>query len=174
MTLRARTRRILVRGSRAWYRWRGPKPMRPPEPPSYPSGWRTGPPHYVGLGAQKAGTSWWKSLIHRHPAVHRAGGQPKELHFFDRSWEEPFGLAVAEALAGGTPVITYPKGAMPEIVRDGETGFLVETEDEAVRALAKVGSIQRERCRRWIGERFTMDRMVTCYEQLYREIRPEA
>jgi hypothetical protein len=70
--------------------------MRPPEPPSYPSGWRTGPPHYVGLGAQKAGTSWWNSLIHRHPAVHRAGGQPKELHFFDRSWEEPFGLADIE------------------------------------------------------------------------------
>ena len=78
------------------------------------------------------------------------------------------------ALAGGTPVLTYPKGARPGIVRDGETGFWVETEDEAVRALAKVGSIQRERCRRWIGEQFTMDRMVTCYEQLYREIRPEA
>ncbi len=93
---------------------------------------------------------------------------------FPLQWEEPFGLAVAEALAGGTPVVTYPKGAMPEIVLDGETGFLVETEDEAVRALAKVGTIQRERCRRWIGERFTMDRMVTCYEQLYREIRPEA
>lgn len=92
---------------------------------------------------------------------------------FPLQWEEPFGLAVAEALAAGTPVVTYPKGAMPELVRDGETGFLVETEDEAIRALAKVETIQRESCRRWIGERFTMDRMVTCYEELYREIRPE-
>ena len=48
-----------------------------------------GPPHFVGLGAQKAGTSWWNALIHEHPLVHRAGGQPKELHFFDRAWEEP-------------------------------------------------------------------------------------
>jgi hypothetical protein len=53
----------------------------------------------VGLGAQKAGTSWWNSLIHLHPAVHRAGGQPKELHFFDRSWEEPFGEADVERYA---------------------------------------------------------------------------
>jgi hypothetical protein len=47
----------------------------------------------VGVGAQKAGTSWWNAVIHAHPAVHRAGGQPKELHFFDQSWEEPFGEA---------------------------------------------------------------------------------
>jgi hypothetical protein len=50
----------------------------------------------VGLGAQKAGTSWWNALIHRHPLVHRSGGRPKELHFFDAYWEEPFGRADAE------------------------------------------------------------------------------
>jgi len=93
MTLRSRARRMLVRGSRTWYRWRGPRPMRPPDPPECPPGWQVGPPDYVGLGAQKAGTSWWNALLHKHPAVHRAGGQPKELHFFDRSWEEPFGEA---------------------------------------------------------------------------------
>ena len=93
MTLRSRARRLLVRGSRTWYRMRGPKPMRPPGPPECPPGWQVGPPDYVGLGAQKAGTSWWNSLLHKHPAVHHAGGQPKELHFFDRSWEEPFGDA---------------------------------------------------------------------------------
>ena len=65
--------------------------MRPPRPPPCPAGWQTGPPHFVGVGTQKAGTSWWNALIHRHPAVHRAGGQPKELHFFDSAWEEPFG-----------------------------------------------------------------------------------
>jgi hypothetical protein len=50
----------------------------------------------VGLGAQKAGTSWWNALIHRHPDVHHAGAQPKELHYFDGAWEEPFGAADIE------------------------------------------------------------------------------
>lgn len=90
MTLKARARRIAVRGSRAWYRWRGPRQPGPPQPPAAPAGWRIGPPHYVGVGAQKAGTSWWNRLIQTHPDVVNAGGQPKELHFFDRSWEVPF------------------------------------------------------------------------------------
>jgi hypothetical protein len=50
-----------------------------------------GPPDYVGVGAQKAGTSWWDTLIGAHPDVHRVKGLPKELHYFDRAWEEPFG-----------------------------------------------------------------------------------
>ena len=91
MTLKARARRLAVRGSRAWYRFRGPRQPGPPGPPAVPDGWRIGPPHYVGVGAQKAGTSWWNRLIQAHPDVVTDGGQPKELHFFDRSWEAPFG-----------------------------------------------------------------------------------
>lgn len=60
-----------------------------------PAGWLTGPPHFVGVGAQKAGTSWWSALIHEHPDVHRVARQPKELHFFDEYWERPFGDADA-------------------------------------------------------------------------------
>jgi hypothetical protein len=90
VTLKAHARRLAVRGSRALYRWRGPRQPGPPEPPTTPAGWTTGPPHYVGVGAQKAGTSWWNRLIQAHPDVVNAGGQPKELHFFDRSWEVPF------------------------------------------------------------------------------------
>lgn len=56
-----------------------------------PQGWIIGPPHYVGVGAQKAGTSWWNRLIEAHADVVTLPGQPKELHFFDRSWETPFG-----------------------------------------------------------------------------------
>ena len=52
-----------------------------------------GSPDYVGLGVQKAGTSWWDALIGRHPSIVRARGLPKELHFFDAAWEEPFGEA---------------------------------------------------------------------------------
>jgi hypothetical protein len=96
MTLRARVRRLAVRGSRAWYRFRGPRQPGPPEPPVVPEGWRVGPPHYVGIGAQKAGTSWWNRLIEAHPDVVSAGGLKKELHYFDRSWEVPFGEAEVE------------------------------------------------------------------------------
>jgi hypothetical protein len=91
MTLKARVRRMAVRGSRAWYRFRGPRQPGPPEPRRTPDGWRVGPPHYVGVGAQKAGTSWWNRLIETHPDVVNAGGLKKELHYFDRSWETPFG-----------------------------------------------------------------------------------
>ena len=55
MTLRARSRRRLVRGSRAWYRWRGPRPPGPPDPPPCPPGWHIGPPHYVGRGRPEGG-----------------------------------------------------------------------------------------------------------------------
>jgi hypothetical protein len=89
-TLKGRVRRLAVRGSRAFYRWRGPRQPGPPEPPAVPDGWRIGPPHYVGVGAQKAGTSWWNRLIEAHPDVVNAGGLTKELHFFDRAWEVPF------------------------------------------------------------------------------------
>ncbi|MEE9285250.1 MAG: glycosyltransferase family 4 protein [Dehalococcoidia bacterium] len=89
---------------------------------------------------------------------------------FPLQWEEPFGLAVAEAMAAGTPVVTYAKGAMPEVVIDGETGFLVESEEEAVQALTRIGEIDRGRCRRSIEERFPIDGMVTAYETLYRRL----
>lgn len=89
---------------------------------------------------------------------------------FPLQWEEPFGLAVAEAQAVGTPVVTYPKGAMPEIVRHGETGFLVETEAGAADALGKVSSIDRAACRRLIEETYGIDRMISSYEELYRSL----
>jgi hypothetical protein len=49
-----------------------------------------GPPDYVGLGAQKAGTSWWDALIGEHPDVYRVAGMPKELHYFDQGWDGSF------------------------------------------------------------------------------------
>ena len=86
MSVSARLHRAAVRGSRAWHRRRRP-PVGPPEPPACPPGWSVGPPDFVGVGAQKAGTSWWNALLQEHPDVHRSGGQPKELHFFDEYWE---------------------------------------------------------------------------------------
>jgi hypothetical protein len=65
---------------------------RPPkfalEPPPCPDGWRTGPPDFVGVGAQRAGTSWWfRGAIEPHPDYQAPGELPKELHFFDRYWD---------------------------------------------------------------------------------------
>ena len=120
MTLKSRARRLAVRGSRAWYRFRGPRQPGPPEPPRTPEGWHIGPPHYVGVGAQKAGTSWWNRLIQAHPDVANAGGQPKELHFFDRAWETPFGEADVQRYQRYFPV---PEGS---VAGEWTPGYLID------------------------------------------------
>ncbi|MDR7612718.1 MAG: glycosyltransferase family 4 protein [Armatimonadota bacterium] len=83
---------------------------------------------------------------------------------------EPFGLTLVEAQATGTPVIGFNRGAVPELVRDGETGFVVEDVDQAVRAVARVGALDRRRCRQWVEEHFTVDRMVDGYLEVYRRL----
>ncbi len=98
-------------------------------------------------------------------AIARARG-----FLFPSQWEEPFGMIVAEAMAAGTPVLTYPRGSMPELVKDGETGYLVGGEDEMVEAIHRIGHLNRRRCREWVEERFSVDQMVAGYEKLYREI----
>jgi glycosyltransferase involved in cell wall biosynthesis/quercetin dioxygenase-like cupin family protein len=86
------------------------------------------------------------------------------------SFAEPFGLSVVEAMACGTPVIAFTKGSMPEVVVDGETGFLVSTVDEAVDAVAKVPEVERAACRRRVEDHFSVDRMVDRYLDIYGEI----
>jgi len=87
------------------------------------------------------------------------------IHF-----EEPFGLSVVEAMACGTPVIAFPRGSMPELIRDGEHGFLVHTIDEAAAAVGRVGSLDRGASRRRVEERFTVQRMVDDYLQVYADV----
>jgi glycosyltransferase involved in cell wall biosynthesis len=89
---------------------------------------------------------------------------------FPLQWEEPFGLAVLEAMATGTPVIAYRRGGMLELVEDGVTGFLVDSEDEMLAAIREVGKIDRQRCRERTLARFSVERMVKAYEQFYYEI----
>ncbi len=89
---------------------------------------------------------------------------------FPLQWEEPFGLAVLEAMVTGTPVITYRRGGMLELVEDGVTGFLVDTEDEMLTAIREVNKIDRQRCRERTLARFSIERMVSAYERLYNEI----
>jgi glycosyltransferase involved in cell wall biosynthesis len=87
-------------------------------------------------------------------------------------WDEPFGLVFAEALACGTPVISSPRGALPEIVREGETGFLVRTTAEGVAAVRAAARLSRASCRRDAEARFSprtaVDRFLGLYQDLQR------
>ena len=86
------------------------------------------------------------------------------------NYDEAFGLGVVEALASGTPVIAMNRGSMPELIMDGETGFLVNSVEEAVEAVQKIGSISRKKCRESVEKRFSVDRMVDDYIKVYETI----
>ena len=85
-------------------------------------------------------------------------------------WPEPFGLVMIEALACGTPVLTYPEGAAPEIVDDGETGFLCGERDAMVDAVARAAQIDRRRCRTTVEERFSTGQMVASHLALFESL----
>jgi glycosyltransferase involved in cell wall biosynthesis len=87
------------------------------------------------------------------------------IHF-----NEPFGLSVAEAMACGTPVVAYRRGSMPEIVDEGVTGFLVDGIDQAVAALARISSLDRDQVRDRARERFDVTRMVDGYLRVYEAV----
>ena len=86
------------------------------------------------------------------------------------NFNEPFGMSVAESMICGTPVIAFNKGSMPELIKDAETGFLVNTVDQAVEAVAKLPSINRETCRDWATAQFSSEKMVDDYYKLYEQI----
>ena len=86
------------------------------------------------------------------------------------SFEEPFGLSVAEAMMCGTPVVAFSRGSMPELIVEGKTGFMVQTIEEAVAVLPAVEGIRRVDCHRYALENFSIDKMVDGYIEVYRKI----
>ncbi|WP_442580566.1 glycosyltransferase family 4 protein [Mesorhizobium sp. ASY16-5R] len=86
---------------------------------------------------------------------------------FPIDWPEPFGLVVIEAMAFGTPVIAWREGAMPEIVDEGVTGFVVDSIDAAVERVGLLGDLDRAKIRRTLETRFSVPRMVDDYEAIY-------
>ena len=86
------------------------------------------------------------------------------------NFNEPFGLSVAEAMLCGTPVIAFNKGSMPELIKDNETGFLVNKIDEAVNAVERLKDLKREDCYNWATAQFSCDKMVSDYLKLYQQI----
>jgi|GEM_PF-836310 len=114
------------------------------------------------------------------------------LLLYPLQWEEPFGLVFLEAMASGTPVIAYARGSVPEVIKDGETGFIVNSSEEDKRGdwIIKKTGIEglceaveriyampeeeyhqmRKNCREHVEKNFTVERMVDQYESLYKEI----
>lgn len=86
------------------------------------------------------------------------------------SFAEPFGLSVAEAMLCGTPVIAYDKGAMPELIVNGKTGFLVQNMAEAIEAVGKIALLNRQDCREWSASKFSREKMVADYLSLYQQL----
>lgn len=119
-----------------------------------------------------------------------------KLFLFPVNWEEPFGLVLVEAMATGTPVVAFARGAVPEVVRDGETGFIVNQSEHDNRgdwivkktgveglkeAVEKVYSLSdeqyremRKACRRRVEDNFTIEKMVNGYEEVYRRLTNKA
>jgi len=85
-------------------------------------------------------------------------------------FDEPFGLSVVEAMACGTPVISYPRGSLPEIVDEGTTGWLVDGVASAARRVDAAAALDRRAIRRVAERRFGVDRMVDEYLALYRRL----
>lgn len=118
--------------------------------------------------------------------------QTSKLFLFPLQWEEPFGLTLIESMACGTPVVAYARGSVPEIVKDGETGFIVNQSNKDKRGdwvIKKTGidglceaveriysmpeekyKIMRKACREHVEKHFTVERMVNDYIQVYEEI----
>ncbi len=78
-------------------------------------------------------------------------------------WPEPFGLVMIEAMACGTPIVAYRNGSVPEVVEEGVTGFICEGLEDAARAVERVPTLSRKRCREVFEERFTASRMARDY-----------
>ncbi len=91
--------------------------------------------------------------------------QEAKAFIFPINWEEPFGMVMIEAMSCGTPVVAFNRGAVPEVVKDGLTGFVVNTEEEMVDAIKKVENLDRRQCRLHVEKNFTIQIMIDRYEQ---------
>lgn len=89
---------------------------------------------------------------------------------FPIDWPEPFGLVMVEAMACGTPVIAFRRGAVPEVVEHGVTGFIVDSLDEAIHAVEAVPFFDRAACHARFLERFTAERMARQYLEVYERL----
>ena len=98
---------------------------------------------------------------------------PAYALLFPIDWPEPFGLAMIEAMACGTPVLALRRGSVPEVIADGETGFVRDTLDGLAAAATRIPTLDRHRCRLWVETRFSAAAMADAYEAAYSAVLAE-
>jgi glycosyltransferase involved in cell wall biosynthesis len=141
---------------------------------------RTGTPLKIAAKVDAADREYFESVIKpllEHPLVELIGeiGEKEKDEFLGDAlalvspvaWPEPFGLVFIEALACGTPVITYRRGSVPEIIQHGVTGYVVSGMKGAVAAVSQLGNLNRWDCRSDFERRFRAARMRRDYERIY-------
>lgn len=141
---------------------------------------RTGIPLKIAAKVDKADQAYYEQVIEpllHHPLIEFIGeiGEDRKSEFlgnamallFPIDWPEPFGMVMIEAMACGTPVIAFDCGSVPEVVDHRETGFIVNTVSEAVRAVRQLHSFDRVHCRNVFERRFSARRMAQDYVKLY-------
>jgi len=115
-------------------------------------------------------------LVPSEPAVYigQLNDMQKDVWFGHASgflmpirWDEPFGLVLIEAMACGTPVITFNRGGVSEVIADGQTGFIVDSPNEMVEAVGKLDQIDPAQCRRHVEQHFSSQAMGQKYLELY-------
>jgi glycosyltransferase involved in cell wall biosynthesis len=89
---------------------------------------------------------------------------------FSSQWEEPFGLVMTESMACGTPVIALRRGAAPEVIVDGQTGFLCDDEDGMVAAVKRLASVDPLACRQHVLDHFSVEEMARQYVEVYERV----
>ncbi len=89
---------------------------------------------------------------------------------FPITWREPFGLVTIESMAAGTPVIAMNLGSIPEIIADGVSGFICNTVDDCIAAVAKIPQLSRAACREYVASRFGVAQMTAGYEAVYEKL----
>ncbi|HEX4594169.1 MAG TPA: glycosyltransferase family 4 protein [Bryobacteraceae bacterium] len=141
---------------------------------------QAGMPIRIAAKVDKVDRAYFETAIKPmldHPLVDYIGeiGEREKQEFlggayalmFLIDWPEPFGLAMIEALACGTPVIAFRRGSVPEIIDEGRTGFIVDSVDDAVDAIGKVAQLNRGDCRKAVEQRFSSERMANDYVAEY-------
>lgn len=89
---------------------------------------------------------------------------------FPIQWPEPFGLVMIESMATGTPVIAFPEGSVPEIVRDGVSGYVVNNAEEMAARVDNLDQIDARACREYVHDRFSVKRATDGYEEIYMKV----
>ena len=85
-------------------------------------------------------------------------------------WEEPFGVTMIEAMSCGTPVVALRRGAAPEVIDDGHTGFIVDSVDHMIAAVKRVTALERHACRQHVLDNFSFERMIDGYEAGFQSV----